>query len=338
MPGASDRLIYVGTFDGLYLAEPRGDRYEARSLGLEGKGALRYPVVIDKDDSRRVYAGTNRGGMFRSEDGGSTWREINDGIVYKEIWSLVQHPKSGELIAGTGPVSIFKSADRGDTWTEMEQVKTLPSTKEWTFPQPPHIAHVKGLDVCADDPSRIYGSIEEGWAVRSRDGGATWEQLQNGVHFDLHYIYVMPDEPSTLVATSGRGVFRSFDEGDSWAESSEGLACKYLAQLVLHPARPRVFFTAAAAVPPPFWRRPEGADAGFFRSEDRGATWRKLAGGVPEHFKPAPRATAGDPHDPDTFLVGMTDGCAWMTENGGESFRQILEGLPPISSLRVAHR
>lgn len=335
---ASDRVLYVGTMDGLYQAEPEGKAYQARSLGLQGKGAIRYPIVVDRSDPRRLYAGTSRAGMYRSEDAGGSWREINEGIVYKEIWSTVQHPKSGELLAGTGPASLFKSSDGGDTWTECEGLKQLPDTKEWTFPNPPHVAHVKGLAVHADDPALIYGSVEEGWIVRSRDSGKTWNQLRDGVEFDAHYVYVMPDDPSIVVATSGQGFYRSEDGGDSWKQYKEGLSCRYFAQLAVHPSRPKVFFSAAAAVPPPGWRRPEGAEAGFFRSENRGTTWEKLSGGLPERFVPAPRAVAGDPEDPDTFFVGMTDGSVWMSENGGESFQQILTGLPHVGSIRVAHR
>ena len=338
MAVTTDRALYVGTTEGLYHAEPDGVRYEAELIGLQGKGAVRAPLVIDKDDPRRLYAGTNRAGMQRSEDGGKTWREINEGIVYKEIWSAEQHPVTGELVIGTGPATIFKSSDRGDTWIECEGLKRLPTTKEWTFPNPPHVAHVKGLALYADDPQLIYGSVEEGWCVRSRDGGRSWDNLKDGVEFDLHYVAVMPDNPSTIIATSGNGAFRSTDGGETWKECIQGLTHRYLAAPVINGERPNVVFTAAAAVPPPGWRRPEGADAAFFRSENRADSWEKLTGGLPEHFTAAPRATAGDPDDPDAYFVGMTDGSVWMSEDGGESFREILSGLPQIASLRVARR
>ena len=338
MAATSDRVLYVGTTEGLYRAEPDGVRFEAELIGLQGKGAVRSPLVVDKDDPRRLYAGTTRAGMQRSDDGGKTWREIDEGIVYKEIWSLEQHPKTGELFAGTGPASIFKSSDGGETWVELEEMKRLRSTKEWTFPNPPHVAHVKGMSLAADDPRLIYGAVEEGWCVRSRDGGQSWDNLIEGVEFDLHYVRVMPDDMETIIATSGNGVFRSEDGGDSWKECREGLTHRYHAAPVVHAARPKVLFTAAAAVPPPGWRRPEGADAAFFRSEDQGESWERLQGGLPAHFTAAPRATAGDPDDPDAYFVGMTDGSVWMSEDGGESFREVLSGLPQIASVRVARR
>jgi hypothetical protein len=94
MVTSSTRVLYVGTENGLYLAEPDGKQYDSRPLALQGKGALRSPVVIDRDDPRRIYAATGRGGVQRSEDGGESWWEVNDGILYKETWCIVKHPKT----------------------------------------------------------------------------------------------------------------------------------------------------------------------------------------------------------------------------------------------------
>lgn len=336
MGAKANQTLYIGTVDGLYRGKVNGNENKVEPLRLQGKGVIRAPVVIDRSDPRRIYVATSRAGVWRTEDGAKNWREINEGVVYKEAWSLVQHPRTGELYVGTGPSSVFKSTDGGDTWSECEQLKTLPETEDWTFPHAPFISHVKGLSLCAEDPLFIFGAIEEGWLIRSKDGGKSWQNIKEGTGFDSHSVTIMPDNPRLVISTSGNGVFRSCNGGDSFEESSKGLDCRYLAQLVVHPARPKVLFTAAAEVPPPFWRRPEGAASAFYRSEDQGATWHRLSGGLPERFKAAPRATAGDPEDPDVFFVGMTDGTVWMSGDSGESFRQILGDLPQVTSIRVA--
>lgn len=338
MASRSERILYIGTADGLYRALPENGGYGFRPSGLQGKGALRAPVVIDRSERRRIYAATSRGGMFRSEDRGETWREINEGITYKEAWSLAQHPETGELVLGTGPSSVFKSGDGGDSWTDCEQLRSLPETEDWTFPGPPHISHVKGVALCASDPKIIFGAVEEGWLIRSKDGGETWQNIKEGTEFDSHSVAVMPDDPATVVATSGKFFYKSVDGGEHFKKCSAGLDRRYMAQVAFHPSKPRRFFTAAAAVPPPFWRRPEGADSGFYLSEDRGDSWRRLSSGLPEHFTAAPRAVAGDAEDVNCFLVGMTDGGVWMTEDGGDSFKRILSGMPQVMSIRVAYR
>ena len=51
-----------------------------------------------------------------------------------------------------------------------------------------------------------------------------------------------------------------------------------------------------------------------------------------------PRALTVDPLDPEVFFAGMIDGTVWMSEDGGETFRQILSGLPAVHSIAVGRR
>lgn len=330
------RIVYIGTQDGLYEADLNGGVSEPRLLGLRGKGGMRCPVVVDVKDPSRLYAGTSQAGMFRTDDGGHTWQEINEGIIYKEIWWVAQHPRSGVLYAGTGPASVFKSTDGGESWQDCPQLRSLPETREWTFPGPPHIAHVKGLALTPDDPDRIFGAVEEGWIIRSTDGGASWQDIKAGTEFDSHSVTVMPDDPNVVISTSGTGVYKSVDGGDTFYDANKGMTQRYMTQIVVHASKPKILFTAAAEVPPPFWRRPEGANAAFYRSEDQGDSWARLAGGLPTG--PAPRIVAGDPEHANTILAGLTDGSVWMTEDGGESFRTAVQGLPHVTGLRIAYR
>ncbi|MDX6276611.1 MAG: hypothetical protein QOJ72_739, partial [Nocardioidaceae bacterium] len=166
----------------------------------------------------------------------------------------------------------------------------------------------------------------------------SWVNITENVQFDSHTVTTVPGQPDHILSTSGNGFFRSEDGGKSWAESVEGLECRYMAHVVVSPQRPDLLFTAAAEVPPPSWRRPTGAAAGFFRSENQGKSWQRLRGGLPELLTAAPRGTAGDSEDPNSFFVGMTDGSVWMTENGGETFSQIITGIPAVQSLTVTHR
>lgn len=335
---ATDQLLYIGTEAGLFVAARERGELAVKPLPLPERVSTRCPIIVDCDAPARLYVGTTKGGVFLSEDGGQTWRESNHGIIYKEIWSMIQHPTTGELYVGTGPASVFKSVDRGESWMDSEQFRTMPESIDWTFPPAPHVAHVKGMSVCRQDPSVVFGALEEGWIVRSRDGGQTWVTIKNGTEFDSHYVTVLPHDPSIVLATSGDGTFRSTDGGDSFTRVEAGLDRRYFSAPVVHPDRPNVLFTAAAAVVPPMWRRPEGADTAFYRSTDYGETWHQLTNGLPDHFKAAARCACGDPGDPDVFMVGMTDGALWASEDGGESFRLLLEGLPSISGVSVARR
>jgi len=183
----------------------------------------------------------------------------------------------------------------------------------------------------------IFGAVEEGYIVRSTDGGETWATIKDGSEFDSHTVTVMPDNADVIVSTSGKGVFRSSDGGSHFVPASDGMTRRYTAQLVVHPDAPSVLFTAASAGPPATWRGPQGANAEFYRSDDQGQQWSALRKGLPETILPAPRAVTGDPAAAGALLIGMTDGSVYLTRDFGESFRQIITGLPSIFGLSVVH-
>ena len=326
------RMLLIGTASGSFKAVLNGGEPQIESLGLASAGGVRCPIVVDCQQPSTLFAGTAGAGVMRSDDGGTTWRPMNEGLSKPEVWWLEQHPVTAELWAGTSPAAMFVSSDRGEHWHECDQLQRLPRVSEWSFPNPPHIPHVKHICVRADDPDDVLAAVEEGWLIRSRDRGATWDNLTEGTEFDSHTAYFMPDDTRVILSTSGSGVYRSENGGQSFGEAVAGLDRRYMAQLAVHPDRPRVVFTAAAAVPPPGWSRPEGAQSAVYRSDDQGKRWTRLTGGLPEDLRPAPRAVSGDPADPNCVCVGMTDGTVWMTEDGGDSFRPVLSMPTPAAS------
>jgi photosystem II stability/assembly factor-like uncharacterized protein len=326
------RTLYLSTDHGLMRGRLNGTLEDVKLLGLEKHGRM-GSVVVDHREPRRLYVGTSRGGVFRSEDGGETWREVNDGLYYKEVSSLAQHPVTGELYAGTRPASIFKSADYGESWSNFDGLHALEGTKDWTWPHPPYYPHVKGIGLCRGDPELIFGAVEEGWLVRSTDRGATWSNLTDGTEFDSHTVNVMPDDANVLISTSGTGIYRSDDGGDHFVMANDGIHSRYLAQLAFHPEEPALLFTAGAEVPPPRWRRPEGCRSQFYRSQDQGRSWQALKGGLPNDMPAAPRIVAGDTAAPGWLMVGMQDGVLWLSRDRGESFARVATGLPTLFGL-----
>ncbi len=321
--------LFIATGNGVFLSEPNGSGHEVRPAGLGGKGMVRW-ILADPSRPGRVWAATERTGVWRTDDGGRSWTEKNEGLVYKHTLSLALHPVSGALYAGTEPACIFRSTDGGDSWVELEALRRLRTRRDWTFPGPPHVAHVRGIGLSPCDPDVIFGAVEEGWVVRSRDGGETWVNIKDGTEFDSHTVTVLPDGSGTVIAASGKGLYRSTDGGETFTQSDAGISHPYLINVAVHPQRPRVLFTAGAEVSPPGWRRPEGARAGLYRSENGGESWTRLSGGLPERIGPAPRAISVDPADAETVFVGFDDGQIWATRNGGETFRRIAAGLPPV--------
>ena len=328
----ASRVLYVSTQSGLLRGNLNGTLQDLRPLGLERYGRV-WSVVVDHRIPRRLYAGTTRGGVFRSDDAGATWHKKSEGLYYQEVSCMVQHAVTGELYVGTRPASIFKSSDYGESWSNLDGLHTLKEMEHWTFPNAPFFPHVKAIGVSMRNPKLILGAIEEGWLVRSIDGGTTWSNLRDGPEFDSHAVYAMPDDEKVLISTSGKGAYRSEDGGDHFAPANDGLHSRYLAQLAFHPDAPRVLFTAGAEVPPPRWQRPEGCRSEIYRSENQGRSWQALKGGLPNDIRAAPRVVAGDSLSPGWVLVGMQDGDLWLSRDFGESFQCIATGLPAVFGL-----
>lgn len=329
---------YAGTGEGLFDVErDAAGRMTAQLMGFGDAGTFRAPVVVDCADLSRLYVGTTRAGIYRSDDRGETWQEINHGLLYKDVWALIQHAQSGVLYAGTSPAGVFRSDDRGDSWQACESLWQLPSTRQWHGPIPPHFSRLKDLTLNSAS-AEVFGAIEEGWLLRSRDGGSTWQQIEAGVPMDAHTIRFVPGVDGTLVAGTGAGMFRSTDGGETWVAADVGLNGKAYtpAPLVTRASRPGVIFSAITAVGPGGWRRAEGGDGAFCRSQDGGQSWQLLSVGLPRPLVAIPRAIAIDPTNPGGYLTGMTDGSMWATDDDGQSFRQVLNGLPSIMTLTPA--
>ena len=123
-----------------------------------------------------VYLAAYEGGMWRSDDGGGTWRQLQAYPV-EQAHSVVVDPHNPAIVyVGSEPAAIFHSRDGGETWRECEGFRAVPESTGWHF-FAPRQAHVRDLTMAADDPQRLYAGLEVGGVVRSTDGGATWQQL-----------------------------------------------------------------------------------------------------------------------------------------------------------------
>ena len=322
------RTLYLCTDHALYRARPGDDgRWRAEGLALAGLGGVRS-LLVDPLDPRRWWAATADSGVLVTEDEGIAWRECNQGIDRRAGWCLARHPRTGELWYGAEPAALFRSADAGESWSACGDVDGLTATPAAGPSPAPGSGECRVRHVSTSSGNVVLAAVEEGWLLRSQDGGATWAGVRDGLDRDCHAITLRPGKPDVVLASTGGGVYRSEDAGLTFAPSSEGMHHGHTTRVLLHPDRPEVAYVAAAECEPAASaHRPQGAGGACYRSEDGGRTWRRLTGGLPEVMRPAPISVAGDAGDPDSFYVGTTDGSVWLSEDGGESFRIAVEGI-----------
>jgi len=270
---AADKLIRC-RWDGC------SERLDVVNTALEGE-TLRE-VAQDPANPQRLYAATLTE-IHVSEDGGESWKWLPaGGIDFRDIWAMQVHPiRPNELYVGTLPAAVYVSENGGRSFRELSVFRQLPEYHKWTFPPPPHTAHIRCITLDARVPDEILVGIEEGGIARSRDRGESWEDIsgpssataypeyndpagilpyQMGKHEDgrvyrdVHLVIRHPAQLDTLYATTGIGTYITKDNGKYWSKAEYGMGRAYAIPTVIHPDAPNRIFLGAAENGPTSWK------------------------------------------------------------------------------------
>jgi photosystem II stability/assembly factor-like uncharacterized protein len=247
-------------------------------------------------DGRRLYAGVDPAGLFVSDDGGASWRDVpalNDHptrrawepsrglFALHSICIDAQDPK--HLVVAISAGGAYLSTDAGATWVPANsgvRAEHLPER----YPVAGHNVH--RVVMHPRDGRRLYRQCYNG-TYRSDDGGATWVEITEGLPSDFGYaiacdpfnpdvVWQIPESSSHLRTTvDGKlRVFRSVDAGRSWVSASAGLPQQNAYVTVLRDAmdadrhaRGRLAF---------------GTSSGHvFQTDDGGDAWALIAAFLP---------------------------------------------------------
>lgn len=296
-------------------------------------------VSVDPNDPNRVYVGTFDRGVYRSLDGGESWTQVSDGIPHKRVLSVAisPHVENGRSVvfAGTEPSSVYRSTNDGATWEDLSTLRDVPSYDTWFFPPRPDTHHVRWIAPHERDTETIIVGIELGGVLRTRDGGATWQDRHPDAVIDPHVVHAHPTSTDRIYAIGGDGVSFSIDAGDSWTRDVNGMDRFYAWGLAVDPVDPDLWFVSAA--PDPYLAHGDGdSQARLFRK--RGASaWepRELNGygGVSTTIERMPYALVAPRTAPGTLICGLRDGTILSSDDAGDSWRTIPVTIPGILAL-----
>ena len=326
--------LFAATGDGVAIADESVDR-----IVLEGSGA--QCVCVDPNDPARVYVGTFDRGVYRSLDSGESWVGVSDGIPHGRVLSVAisPHAENGRSIvyAGTEPSSVYRSADDGRTWEDLSGLRAVPSYDTWYFPPRPETHHVRWIAPHEQERDTIIVGIELGGVLRTRDGGATWEDRHPDAVIDPHVVHAHPSSTDRIYAVGGDGVSFSLDAGESWRRDVEGMDRSYTWGLAVDPVDPDLWFVSAA--PDPSRAHGDGdSQARLFRKRGT-APWEPLEldgyGGVSSTLEPMPYALVAPRTAPGTLVCGLRDGTVLVSNDAGDSWRTFPSTIPGILALSV---
>jgi photosystem II stability/assembly factor-like uncharacterized protein len=267
----------IGPGGMMRLAEGSGE-WQSITKGLPENPQVRA-LLVHPENSAIIYAGT-QAGPYRSDDRGEHWEALD--APRKDVWSLAFHPNDPNTIyAGYEPCAVYRSQDDGKSWERMdtERVK-YPNVTTY---MPPLAKRVIGIAADPSNPADMYGAIEVGGLIASRDGGESWDSLTDGLYrdnhtVDLHGVQVSAAAPGMVFIIAQVAMFRSRDRGHHWEHVRFGEMFpggSYCRGLLVAPDDPKTIYLAAGA-------GGGGAPAGtkeagaLFRSRDTGEAWERV--------------------------------------------------------------
>lgn len=304
-----NQRLLVATRKGLF-----DYHYQQQQWQLNRRSFLGEPVSAVAAHNGDLYAALNLGHfgckLHRSEDQGHSWQEVavptypkvdgsEDGPSLTLIWTL--EAVGDTLWAGTIPGGLFRSDDRGESWQLNQALWRQPSREQWFgggYDQP-------GIhSICIDphDSQRLTVAISCGGVWTTADGGESWRSICQGMRAD----YVPP-------------------------EQRENPAIQDPHRLV-----------QCAAAPQHLWVQHHN---GIFKSSDYGEHWQEVVAS-PSSFG---FALAVHPAKPETawFVPAIKDEYRYppdaimqlnKTEDGGQQFRSLRQGLPQQESYDLVYR
>lgn len=356
-------------------------------------GGIGYDIRARPDNPDVMYVTDALAGVHKSDNGGLTWRSINQGIDARQGPSNDQIPafcitidpnNPNVLWVGVQELSgVYRSQDGGTTWD-----------KRTNGIVEPFGLTVRGITVQPGNSNVVYAAGEIGsvnWAGRqidgkffdlvrgvvykSSDGGQNWRAVWRGDNL-ARYVILDPTSPDTVYVSTGIfdreaansraefneaggvGILKSTNGGASWTTINDGLRNLYVGSLFMHPRDPKTLLAGTGNEAYPdgggiylttdggtTWQQRDGeaitsvefstnnpdiayasGSREFYRSSDGGQTWRAYLNRNGQSWGPAGILTGFpidfqvDPRDSLRLFVNNYGGGNFLTTDGGASW------------------
>jgi photosystem II stability/assembly factor-like uncharacterized protein len=191
-------------------------------------------VVADPRDPLTLYVCVEQGALLKSEDGGSTFRELLFAdaacILNNDVHRVVFNPANADEIYVDGGDGIFRSHDAGTTWERVADTKLRVAYPDQLFfdPDVPGTIFVVG----GGSPPNIWRQTGNAAPaiLRTQNGGRTWHQLKNGMsetfagNFEATSLVRWPHGYGFIIGTSDGQVLASYDKGETWSEIANDIS------------------------------------------------------------------------------------------------------------------
>ncbi len=289
------------------------DPKEGPSLGSASGISLNriWQIVPGPSDQPEVvYAGGEPASLFKSEDGGDTWNEVE---------AITKHPTRESWVPGFGGMCLHSIL---------------------VDPESPNRMRI-GISAAG-----VFGTEDGGSRWQPMNKGVRADFM--GVRFPEvgqcpHKMVASGDGSQTLYQQNHCGVYRSDDGGNEWIDISDGLPSRFGLAAATHPHDPDTFYVLPEdkVVGDELgggMRYVTDAKMRVFRSRNRGQDWEALTAGLPQEgaYLHAMRdGMTTDAMDPCGVYVGTSTGQLYYSRDEGDTWKLLADLLPPINSVET---
>ena len=278
-------LVFAGTADGVYRSTDAGATF--KRANFPDKGVQIWSFMADATDPKRMLAGGSPVSVFRSEDGGESWKRMpNPALPARakmpfdcRVMRFAPHPRNPEEIFAVLEVSgVMRSTDGGESWSDcsahlVRLSEEEPRLRSKLVSDTEAEGMLDGHAVCTSAADPEASSSPCAWAcsaatTRARPGRICGSTAISPFTYGRD-IRVSPQDPKTLyaclsVAASSKdgALYRSQDVGKSWQRFDKVKPHGTLMSVSLHAGDPKQVYVAA--------RYGE-----VFGTQDGGETWRE---------------------------------------------------------------
>jgi photosystem II stability/assembly factor-like uncharacterized protein len=258
----------------------------ARSIGPTGMSGRVGAIDALDSDPDIMYVGAATGGLWKSVDGGVTWKPLTDALPAASIGAVTVDQSNPDVVwIGTGErnlrnsagvgTGVYRSLDGGRTWELMGLESTGSIDDIFIDPRDANVVYVGAL-------GNSWKDSEDRGVYKTTDGGRTWKKiLYVNPRTGVGDMVMDPSNPNHLIAGMwehrrwpwyfesggpGSGIYTTYDGGDTWKRltSADGLPAGELG---------RVGFDFARGKPDVVYALVEAKRSVLMRSDDGGDTW-----------------------------------------------------------------
>lgn len=254
-----------GNDGGMFRSDDGGKTFSQKAAAGQNKniGATDVlSVAADPQNGDVLYLGTKSSGIFKSENGGDLWSQLQVAATTPgKVYAIAVDPQNSQNIFAAAVVDgrgkIMKSVDGGASWKEIYSEAT-------------NVGLVLALGINPQDPQKIFAGTDKGEIIFSEDAGQSWRSLYRSDSGKAIYKIALdsanPDLAYFLLFESG--VLRTSDGGQTFEELSRNAKDNALSissgfdqaiSLAIDPLRGGTLYVGDAE--------------GLLRSKDRGESW-----------------------------------------------------------------